>query len=392
MLHHIRENKDKVVDSLLKRGVNEAVLSVDRLIELDQNHRKLIKETEDIKRELNQISSEFQGSNEKESLRKKTKELNSLLTTLLAEKEKIKLELDNLCLRFPNLIDSDVEENENLLVREWQRFGKPNTTNVEIEHSSFLEQNGVDFKRGIKLSGAGFPLYRGWAARKEWETLNWFIQTHINNGYEMFMPPLLVNEETGLVGGQLPKFNEAVFWTEDKKHFLLPTAEVALIGMFRDEIIPVNELPKKCFAFTPCFRNENIASGKGEKGTLRTHQFNKVELVQIVKPEDSEQALEEMLNYVCWLVEHFDLKYRVMKCSAKDTSFAMAKTYDVEVLIPSTGEYREVSSVSNAKDFQARRGNIKFKRANDSPTEYVHTLNASGLATSRLLPAFVEQL
>ena len=224
--------------------------------------------------------------------------------------------------------------------------------------------------------------------------INFFIQEHIKDGYEFILPPHILNEECGYTAGQFPKFKDDVFTLNNpdgRVQFLLPTAETALISYHRNEVLKEEELPKKYFAYTPCYRKEAGSYRAEERGMIRGHQFNKVEMFQYTKPEDSEKALEELIGKAEALVQKLGLHYRVSKLAAKDCSASMGKTYDIEVWIPSMNQYKEVSSASNAYDYQARRGNMRFKRTETKKNEYLHTLNASGLATSRLLPAILEQ-
>ena len=254
----------------------------------------------------------------------------------------------------------------------------------------------VDYERGAKLAGTGFWLYRGEGAKLEWALLNYFIDENLKNGYEFILPPHILTYHCGYTAGQLPKFAEDVFTLKQAKNerliqFLLPTAETALISLHRDEVLKEEELPKKYFSYTPCYRREAGSYRANERGMIRGHQFNKVEIFQFTRPEDSEATLDEMVKHAEGLVQGLGLHYRICKLAVKDMSDTMAKTYDIEVWIPSMNDYKEVSSASNARDYQARRGNIRFKRKVSRKNEYVHTLNASGLATSRLLPAIVEQ-
>ncbi len=254
----------------------------------------------------------------------------------------------------------------------------------------------VDYERGAKLAGTGFWLYRGEGAKLEWALLNYFINENLKNGYEFILPPHILSYQCGYTAGQFPKFAEDVFTLKQAKNesliqFLLPTAETALTNLHRDEVLKEEELPRKYFSYTPCYRREAGSYRANERGMIRGHQFNKVEIFQFTRPEESETALDEMVKDAEKLVQGLGLHYRICKLAAKDMSDTMAKTYDIEVWIPSMNEYKEVSSASNARDYQARRGNIRFKRKVSRKNEYVHTLNASGLATSRLLPAIVEQ-
>ena len=231
-------------------------------------------------------------------------------------------------------------------------------------------------------------------ARMEWALLNFFIDEHIKDGYEMILPPHMLGYECGYTAGQFPKFEEEVYWignpTSSEKRFMLPTAETALVNLHRGEIMTPDELPKKYIAYTPCYRREAGSYRSEERGMIRGHQFNKVEMVQYTTAEGSDEAFEELVRKAETLVQKLGLHYRLEKLAAGDCSFSMARTYDIEVWIPSMGIYKEVSSASNARDYQARRGNIRY-RGEDGKIHLAHTLNASGLATSRVMPAIVEQ-
>ncbi|MBQ3094801.1 MAG: serine--tRNA ligase, partial [Clostridia bacterium] len=249
-----------------------------------------------------------------------------------------------------------------------------------------------------KLSGNGYWLYRGMGARIEWALLNFFISEHLADGYEFILPPHQLGYECGYGAGQFPKFADEVYWLENdetddrkKKLFMLPTAETALVNLYRGEIMPAAELPKKLFAFTPCYRKEAGSARAEERGMIRGHQFDKIEMVQITTPEQSKAAFEELVAKASRLMEKLGLHFRVSKLAAGDCSASMARTYDIEVWIPSMGIYKEVSSVSNANDYQARRSNTRYRDPATGKPALVHTLNGSGLATSRILPALVEQ-
>lgn len=252
----------------------------------------------------------------------------------------------------------------------------------------------IDYKRGVKLSGNGFWIYRGMGARLEWALLNYFIDTHLADGYELVLVPHMLGYECGLTAGQFPKFKDEVYWLEtaedERRRFMLPTAETALVSLHRDEILTEADLPRKYVSYTPCFRREAGSYRTDERGMVRGHQFNKVEMVQYTRPEDSDAAFEELVGKAEALVKGLGFHFRTVKLAAADCSASMARTYDIEIHIPSMNGYKEVSSVSNARDYQARRGSIRFRR-DGGGIEFVHTLNGSGLATSRILPAIVEQ-
>jgi len=273
---------------------------------------------------------------------------------------------------------------------------KPSFDFEPKNHVDLAESLGmIDYKRGAKLGGNGFWVYRHDGAKIEWALLNYFIETHLNDGYEFVLLPHLLNRKCGYGAGQFPKFAEDVYHldadSENSTHFLLPTAETALVNMHSDEILEEEEMPIKYAGYTPCYRKEAGSYRAEERGMIRGHQFNKVEMVQYTKPEDSPKAFDELVNKACKLVEGLGLHYRVSKLAAADCSHAMARTCDIEIWIPSMNDYKEVSSVSNAHDYQARRNNTRYRNKETGKLEYVHTLNGSGLATSRILPAILEQ-
>ena len=302
----------------------------------------------------------------------------------------------SLLLSLPNLPDEDVaaggkEQNEPVrYFGEKPQFSFPMKNHVELCESLGL----IDYQRGAKLGGAGSWVYRGWGARMEWALLNFFINEHINDGFEFILPPHMLGYQCGYVAGQFPKFTDEVYWIENpttnEKRFMLPTAETALVNLHRDEVIPIEELPKKYIAYTPCYRREAGSYRSEERGMIRGHQFNKVEMVQYTEDDKSDIAFKELVEKAERLVQELGLHYRLSKLAAGDCSFSMARTYDIEVWIPSMEIYKEVSSASNARDYQARRGNVRY-RGEDKKMHFAHTLNASGLATSRVIPAIVEQ-
>ena len=295
----------------------------------------------------------------------------------------------------PNMPDPDVvaggKEN-NAVVHVWGE--KPQFDFEPKSHVDLCEAHGfIDYERGAKLGGNGAWIYRGMGARLEWALLNFFITEHLNDGYEMLLPPHMLNYTCGYTAGQFPKFADEVYWIENStgdKKFLLPTAETALVNLHRDEVLTLDELPKKYIAYTPCYRREAGSYRSEERGMIRGHQFNKVEMVQYTTAEGSDAAFEELVGKAERLVQKLGLHYQLSKLAAGDCSYSMARTCDIEIWIPSMGIYKEVSSASNARDYQARRGNIKY-RGEDGKLHFAHTLNASGLATSRVFPALCEQ-
>ena len=306
-------------------------------------------------------------------------------------------EFRTLMLSLPNLPDPDLkpggkENNEPL-----RYFGEPHKFDFIPKHhvDLCLDLGLIDYERGVKLAGAGNWMYTGMGARLEWALLNYFIDSHLADGYDFILPPHMLEYQCGETAGQFPKFADEVYKianpTDDRVHYMLPTAEAALASIYRDEILSEADLPKKFFAYTPCFRREAGSHRADERGMVRGHQFNKVEMFQFTRPEDSDAAFDELVTKAENLVKGLGFHFRTVKLAAGDCSASMARTYDIEIQIPSMNGYKEVSSVSNARDYQARRGNIRFRREATGKPEFLHTLNGSGLATSRIFPAMVEQ-
>ena len=295
----------------------------------------------------------------------------------------------------PNIPMDDIKVSQdvadNVIMKEWG--SKPSFDFEAKNHLELNEALGLfDFQRAAKTTGAGWPLYRGAGARLEWALINYMMNVHIKNGFELIMPPLLVRPDAMFGSGQLPKFADQVFELKDE-HFdlyLLPTAEVVLNGLHLDEILDEDSLPRRYTAYTPCFRREAGAAGATERGLIRTHQFNKVEMFAFTKPEDSAEMFQEMLSAAEEILEGLELHYRNTLLVTGDMSFASAKTVDVEVWLPGQDRYYEVSSISNCTDYQARRSHTRYKSSADGKPQLVHTLNGSGLATSRLMVSLLE--
>lgn len=391
----IRSNPEYVVEALKKR---EYDLDLTEFLSWDARRRELIVENEAIKAERNKKSKEIpmlkkQGK-DAAPLLAELKEMADKVKQLDEEQAAIEEKIRKFVLALPNLPAEDVvaggKEN-NAVVKV---FGEQPKFDYEAKnHVDLCKDLGlIDYDRGVKMGGNGYWLYTGVGAQMEWALLNYFITTHIKDGYQFMLPPHILTYECGLTAGQFPKFEEDVYRLDEENfHFLLPTAETALINLHRDEILDEEDLPRKLFAYTPCYRREAGTYRASERGMIRGHQFNKVEMFGYTRPEDSDAMLKELIGKACALVEGLGLHYRLSKLAAGDCSASMATTYDIELWIPSMNEYKECSSVSNARDYQARRGNIRFRRKETKKIEFVHTLNGSGLATSRLMPAIVEQ-
>ena len=410
----IKENPDAVKTGLKAKEVDcDAV--VDRILELDVKVRGLKTATETKTAEKNKLAKEngklFGQKKGLEKQGKDTAELDAIIegnkaasirldaeiaddAALLKE---LSVEFRTAMLSLPNLPDADLlpggkENNEPL-----RYVGNKPAFDFEPKHHVDLctDLGLIDYERGVKLAGAGNWMYTGMGARLEWALLNYFIDTHTADGYDFILPPHMLEYQCGETAGQFPKFADEVYKianpTDDRIHYMLPTAEAALASVYRDEILTEADLPKKFFAYTPCFRREAGSHRADERGMVRGHQFNKVEMFQFTTPETSDEAFDELVTKAEKLVENLGFHFRTVKLAAGDCSASMARTYDIEILIPSMDGYKEVSSVSNARDYQARRGNIRYRRAEDGKIDFVHTLNGSGLATSRIFPALVEQ-
>ncbi len=399
-IKYIKENTEECITRLANKG-KDAKDEIARILELDTQRRSMISENEALKAEQNRVSKSVpQLKKEGKDVAPIFAQMKELSETIKQNDEKLKeveIEYSNLMLSLPNLPDMDLkpggkENNEPL-----KYFGEPHKFDFEPKnHVDLCTDLGlIDYKRGTKLSGNGFWIYRGMGARLEWALLNYFINTHIEDGYELVLVPHMLGYECGLTAGQFPKFAEDVYWLEtaedERRRFMLPTAETALVALHRDEILTEADLPRKYISYTPCFRREAGSYRADERGMVRGHQFNKVEMVQYTKPEDSDDAFAELVGKAEALVSGLGFHFRTVKLAAEDCSASMARTYDIEIHIPSMDGYKEVSSVSNARDYQARRGQMRFKRESTGKIEFLHTLNGSGLATSRILPAIVEQ-
>ena len=413
-IRRIKENPDAIKAGLKAKEVDCDAI-VDRILELDVEIRALKTASEGRTAQKNKLAKE-NGKlfGQKKSLEKKGEDTSAIEAQIEANKaESIALDAANeadtaklrdlsaeyktAMLSLPNLPDADLlpggkENNEPL-----RYIGEKHTFDFEPKHHVDLCQDLglIDYERGVKLAGSGNWMYTGMGARLEWALLNYFIDTHTADGYDFVLPPHMLEYMCGETAGQFPKFADEVFKisnhpTEGGTFYMLPTAEAALASIYRDEILSEADLPKKFFAYTPCFRREAGSHRADERGMVRGHQFNKVEMFQFTTPEGSDAAFDELVTKAENLVAGLGLHFRTVKLAAGDCSASMARTYDIEILIPSMNGYKEVSSVSNARDYQARRGNCRYRRA-DGKLDFVHTLNGSGLATSRIFPAIVEQ-
>ena len=395
-INRIRENPEGVKEAL-KKKLWDADFT--ELLAWDKRKKELIQFVEGNKAEMNKLSASVpQAKKNGEDVSKifaKVKEIAAKNAESDKELKELEDKIFNFLAELPNIPDDDLlgggKEN-NKPIRSFGKkpeFDFPMKDHVELATSLGL----VDYDRAAKIAGRGAWIYTNLGAQLEWALLNYFITTHLKDGYTFILPPHLLNEASGFGAGQFPKFREDVFWLEgmEPKRFLLPTAETALVNIYRDEIMKEEDLPKKLFAYTPCYRREAGSYRTEERGMIRGYQFDKVEMVQYTKPEDSDAAFEELVAKAEGLVKGLGLHYQVSKLAAGDISHSMARTYDIEVYLPSMGIYKEVSSASNARDYQARRTMCRYRDNATGKTRYVHTLNASGLATSRIFPAILEQ-
>lgn len=399
-IKRIKEDPDGVKAGLKAKEVDCDEL-IDRILELDQQRRSIIAENEARKAEQNKVSKEIpmkkKAGEDVAPIFARMAELKAQIAAADETLRTVEAEYRVKMLSLPNLPDPDLkpggkENNEPL-----RYYGEPHKFDFTPKHHVDLctDLGLIDYERGTKLAGTGFWIYKGLGAQLEWALLNYFMECHLKDGYEMVILPHMLEYKCGETAGQFPKFADEVYKienpTDDRMHFMLPTAETALASIYRDEILSEADLPRKFFAYTPCFRREAGSHRADERGMVRGHQFNKIEMFQYTLPEKSDEAFEELVTKAENLVKGLGFHFRTVKLAAGDCSASMARTYDIEIQIPSMNGYKEVSSVSNARDYQARRGNIRFKREATGKVEFVHTLNGSGLATSRIFPAMVEQ-
>jgi len=391
----LEKNFNSVSEKLKLKGVDENVLK--EIKELFEHKKKLLEKIQALQAKRNELSKEI-GNLYKNNEPKKAEELKKEVAKIKEEIEKLNTQLkeidENLnkkALIIPNIPDDDVpvgkDENDNVEIK---RVGEIPQFDFEPKpHDELGEKLGwLDFTRGVKLAKSRFTVMKKDAARLERALINFFLDHNRSYGFEEVWVPLMVNEETMTGTGQLPKFKEDLFKIEDENLYLIPTAEVPLTNLFRDEIIQDLSKPIKLTAYTPCFRKEAGSYGKDTKGIIRQHQFDKVELVAITRPEDSDKMLEEMVECASTALEKLGLPYRQVMLCTGDLGFSAAKTIDLEVWIPSQNKYREISSVSNTRDFQARRAKIRYKEGKKN--RLAHTLNGSSLAVGRTLVAIME--
>ncbi|PWU70095.1 serine--tRNA ligase [Gracilibacillus dipsosauri] len=392
----LRNHYEEVKQKLAHRG--EDLTDLDRFGDLDQKRRDLIAETEQLKAKRNEVSKQI-------SLLKKEKkdaddkivemrEVGDRIKSIDQELKQVEEELEGIMLSIPNIPHESTPigetEDDNVEVRTWGEA--PSFEFDEKAHWDIATDLGIlDFEKAAKVTGSRFVFYKGLGARLERALMNFMMDLHADeHGYQEMLPPYMVNRTSMTGTGQLPKFEEDAFKIEGWDYFLVPTAEVPVTNYYRDDILSEEDLPQKFTAFSGSFRSEAGSAGRDTRGLIRQHQFNKVELVQFVKPEDSYQVLEELTGHAEKVLQLLKLPYRVMSMCTADLGFTAAKKYDIEVWMPSNDTYREISSCSNFEAFQARRAGIRFRRDEKSKPEFVHTLNGSGLALGRTVAAIIE--
>lgn len=394
-LKFIRENIDQTQKMLRDRKLD---MDLAPLVELDENRRGILREVEELKHRRNvaseQISLAKREKQDASQLIEEMKDVAQRIKGMDQELTAIEQRMNEVLLLIPNMPHESVvvgqDERDNPVVKTW---GKSPVFDFEPKnHWDIGESLGIlDFERAAKITGARFALYWGMGAALERALINFMLDTHTKlHGYTEVLPPFIVNSSSLIGTGQLPKFKEDLFKLEGRDYYLIPTAEVPVTNIHMNEVLEEEALPKHFTAYTPCFRSEAGSYGKDTRGLIRQHQFNKVELVKLVKPETSYEELESLLLNAETILQKLGLHYRVVSLCTGDLGFSASKTYDIEVWLPGQNTYREISSCSNFEDFQARRANIRFRRQGKSKAEFVHTLNGSGLAVGRTLVAVLE--
>ncbi len=394
-IRRIRKEPEKVKKALDKRHGN---FPIDKVLELDKQRRNILTQVEEMKAKQNSVSKEIpklkKEGKDTESLLAELKELSAKIKDLDVDVKEIDIQLKDHLLNIPNTPHESVVEGEtdedNVEVRRWKE-----PTQFDFEPKAHWDIGAdldiLDFERASKLTGARFTLFKGAGALLERALINFMIDLHVvDHGYVEMGTPFMVNRDSMIGTGQLPKFEEDMFHIPSKDYFLVPTAEVPLTNIYRNEILDEDMLPAYYTAYTPCFRQEAGSAGRDTRGLIRNHQFDKVELVKFSLPEDSYDELEKLTNNAEEILKRLGLPYRVAMLSTGDLGFSSAKTYDLEVWMPSYGRYVEISSCSNFEDYQARRANIRFRRKANKKVEFAHTLNGSGLAVGRTLAAILE--
>lgn len=392
----VRENFDSVKAAVERRGKGD--FGIDNVLKLDTRRRELLAEVEQLKNKQNTASREVpklkREGEDTSALFAEMKELSSKIKTLDAEVSKVEDELHNELLNVPNTPNPDVPEGvddtENL---EMRKFGEPTEFSFEPKAHWDIGTNLdiLDFERASKISGARFTVYKGIGAKLERAVINFMLDLHTEEqGYTEILPPFMANRDAMTGTGQLPKFEDDMFYVPAKDLFLIPTAEVPVTNLYSNEIIEPEDMPVYYTAYTPCFRKEAGSAGRDTRGLIRQHQFNKVEMVKFVNPDNSYEELDKLTHDAEEILQRLGIPYRVVRLCTGDLGFSSAMTYDIEVWMPSYSRYVEISSCSNFEDYQARRANIRFRREKKAKPEFVHTLNGSGLAVGRTVAAILE--
>lgn len=391
----VRSNIDDVKNALKKR---RSKLDLDEFMVLDQRRRDILLEVEELKAKRNQASGEIsrmkKAGEDASALLGEMGIIATRVKTLDEDLKVVEQQVSDWIMAIPNVPNEAVptgsDDADNLEVRRWGQ--KPAMDFTPKEHWELgTALGGLDFETAAKITGSRFVILKGWAAQLERALMSFMLDVQtIENGYSEVMPPVIVNRESLMGTGQLPKFEEDLFHLENTSYYLIPTAEVPVTNIYRDETLNETDLPVALCAYTPCFRSEAGSYGKDTKGMIRQHQFDKVELVRFVHPESSYDELEKLLGHAESILQKLGLHYRVVTLCSGDLGFSSAKTYDIEVWLPGQNKFREISSCSNFEDFQARRANIRFKPASGKKSRLVHTLNGSGLAIGRTMVAILE--
>ncbi|MGN1400888.1 MAG: serine--tRNA ligase [Bacillus sp. (in: firmicutes)] len=395
-IKYLRANFAEVKEKLQHRG--EDLTDLGKFEELDQKRRELIGKTEQLKSRRNEVSQQIaimkKEKKDADDLIKEMRTVGDEIKVLDTELREVEATLENLLLSIPNIPHESVpvgdSEDDNKVARKWGEIKQP-SFEPKPHWDLATDLDIIDFERAAKVTGSRFVIYKGQGARLERALISFMLDLHVDeHGYQEIIPPYMVNRASMTGTGQLPKFEEDAFLIESEDYFLIPTAEVPVTNMHRDEILASDQLPISYAAYSACFRSEAGSAGRDTRGLIRQHQFNKVELVRFVKPEDSYAELEKLTGHAEKVLQLLGLPYQVLNMCTADLGFTAAKKYDIEVWLPSYGVYREISSCSNFESFQARRANIRFRREAKGKPEHVHTLNGSGLAIGRTMAAILE--
>lgn len=394
-IKRIRNNPEEVNTLLKKRDKS---LTIDEVLKLDEKRRELLVNVEEMKAKQNQVSKEIpklkKEGKDATPILKEMKELSQKIKDMDGKVKEVENQLRDMLLRIPNTPNPEVvvgeSDEDNVEIRKW---GEPTKFDFEAKAHWDIgkDLDILDFERAAKVTGTRFAMFKGYGALLERAVINFMLNLHtVKHGYKEILPPFMVNRDSMTGTGQLPKFEEDAFYLPSKDYFLVPTAEVPVTNIHRDEILEEDKLPIYYTAYTPCFRQEAGSAGRDTRGLIRNHQFNKVELVKFANPKNSYEELEKLTNDAEEVLQLLNIPYRVVMLCTGDLGFSSAKTYDIEVWMPSYNRYVEISSCSNFEDYQARRANIRYRDKDTGKLEYVHTLNGSGLAVGRTTAAILE--